>query len=442
MIDPKIPDWCCMAEAVVRSEKPSLGRRVSPQRSPSTPYSSPNTYSSCFNHADRLVSTTEPGFTGTIAYDTHGNMTTVAGETRSYDIADRHTSTTKGAVTVTYVRDVTDRIVARTDSTGTTRFGFTAGGDSAGLTLTSANVLVERTMGLPGGVMLTTRSSGNVWSYPNWHGDHVATANQAGAKQGGTASYDPFGNLTSGTPVDNGAGALDYGWHGQAQRPLDTTAGLTPTIEMGARQYLPQLGRFIEQDPIEGGVDNDYTYVTDPINGSDLNGMWGWSSIKSAWKATKNFVKKHEKGLRQIANVTVFVAGVAGGLACAASVVCGVAVGAAAGAASYAATNAGTDKFSWGGLGRSALIGGAIGGAGSYGTKLVGAGGGLVSRAEGRIANATANHRWFAGRFAGRVSGILNSPVIAVGRATVSMGRGLQWSSQGSNVGCAISGAC
>ena len=300
MIDPKIPDWCCMAEAVVRSEKPSLGRRVSPQRSPSTPYSSPNTYSSCFNHADRLVSTTEPGFTGTIAYDTHGNMTTVAGETRSYDIADRHTSTTKGAVTVTYVRDVTDRIVARTDSTGTTRFGFTAGGDNAGLTLTSANVLVERTMGLPGGVMLTTRSSGNAWSYPNWHGDHVATANQAGAKQGGTASYDPFGNLTSGTAVDNSAGSFDYGWHGQAQRPLDTTAGLTPTIEMGARQYLPQLGRFIEQDPIEGGVDtNGYGYVGDPVNRSDLTGMGGGGGIAQAksrgkkakvWKGTKGSI--------------------------------------------------------------------------------------------------------------------------------------------------------
>lgn len=273
------------------------------------------TYSSCFNHADRLVSTTEPGFTGTIAYDTHGNMTTVAGETRSYDITDRHTSTTKGAVTVTYVRDVTDRIVARTDSTGTTRFGFTAGGDSAGLTLTSANVLVERTMGLPGGVMLTTRSSGNVWSYPNWHGDHVATANQAGAKQGGTASYDPFGNLTSGTPVDNGAGALDYGWHGQAQRPLDTTAGLTPTIEMGARQYLSQLGRFIEQDPIEGGVDNDYTYVTDPINNSDLNGMWCMLGTNPNGSCRGSGVVK---AVKKVASNPVFQA-VAGGIACAAT---------------------------------------------------------------------------------------------------------------------------
>jgi hypothetical protein len=49
-----------------------------------------STYSSCYDLADKLTSTSEPGYTGTIAYDTHGNATTIAGETHSYDATDRH----------------------------------------------------------------------------------------------------------------------------------------------------------------------------------------------------------------------------------------------------------------------------------------------------------------------------------------------------------------
>jgi len=44
---------------------------------------------------------------------------------------------------------------------------------------------------------------------------------------------------------------------------------------MGARQYHPGIGRFVEVDPIEGGGANDDGYPTDPINGSDL-GLMRW----------------------------------------------------------------------------------------------------------------------------------------------------------------------
>ena len=41
---------------------------------------------------------------------------------------------------------------------------------------------------------------------------------------------------------------------------------------MGARVYIPVLGRFLQVDPIEGGTDNNYVYANDPVNQFDLDG--------------------------------------------------------------------------------------------------------------------------------------------------------------------------
>jgi hypothetical protein len=48
---------------------------------------------------------------------------------------------------------------------------------------------------------------------------------------------------------------------------------LTP-ISMGARIYLPQIGRFAQVDPVEGGTENNYVYPTDPVNEFDLSGRF------------------------------------------------------------------------------------------------------------------------------------------------------------------------
>jgi RHS repeat-associated protein len=146
----------------------------------------------------------------------------------------------------------------------------------------ASNTVIERTIGLVGGVLVTKRGGllgvGDVWSYPNVHGDVMAIADQAGLKQGTTRTYDPFGQ---GAPPDNSAGNYDYGWLGSAQRPTEH-AGMLNTIEMGARQYVPSLGRFLGVDPVLGGSCNDYDYVCgDPRNGADLLGRMICGSISS-----------------------------------------------------------------------------------------------------------------------------------------------------------------
>jgi len=241
------------------------------------------TTSYCYDAADRLISRTEAG-AGAPVYDGHGNTTGLWGETRSYDASDRHLATTKGSTTVTYLRDSTDRIIQRTSTVPPAaaevqRYGFTADGDTPDFLMDATGTVTEKDLGLPGGVSVTIAGGAQTWSYPNIHGDVTVTTDAAGTKQGVTRTYDPYGNTTGQPIVDNQTGNYDYGWLGQHQRGLEHDTGLAATIEMGARQYDPTLGRFLETDPIEGGSANDYDYTNaDPVNGRDLDGNCGWGN--------------------------------------------------------------------------------------------------------------------------------------------------------------------
>ena len=272
-------------------------------------------------------------------FPTNGTGSTTGAAAQLFDAAVAWEANTTPIVS--YVRDASDRFVARKiNGTIVAKYSYTATGDAADITLDAAGTVVEATTVLTGGALWTSRPGGSdVWSYPNIHGDLTATANSAGVKQGATRVFDPYGNPLGTTTIpDNSTGGMDYGWHGSQQRPLENQPGVLPVIEMGARQYSPTLGRFLEIDPIEGGVDNDYTYPTDPVNNSDLDGLF----VKCSW--CRKQWNRHRNRLVNLATTA------------AAAVVTASCLGLTAGAGSVACVAAGVGIVYMGSVSAHAMV--------------------------------------------------------------------------------------
>lgn len=266
----------------------------------------------CYDQSDRLLTSSDQRFTDA-KYDSRGNTISLGGlsshnTTFAYDSSDRNTQiketySDRTQKQVDYVRDVQGRLVNRKYTVaGVVKandgYGYTGSGDSPDFLTDVNGAVTQKYYALAGGVRVTikpqdTSANATTYSLSNLHGDVMATVNSVGSPTI-AAPTGPFGEKRTApagqvsSPANTATGS-SWGYVGNFQKTTDVELAIAPT-QMGARVYIAELGRFLQVDPVEGGTMNDYAYVQDPVNQSDLDGNFAWGAVIAAAATVVFFV--------------------------------------------------------------------------------------------------------------------------------------------------------
>ncbi len=119
--------------------------------------------------------------------------------------------------------------------------------------------------GISGFAAIETDTTEPELQLANLQGDIVgkASASETATKLLSTERPTEYGVPTTAKPAK-------YSWLGGDLLPTELPSGV---IAMGARNYIPQIGRFLQPDPIPGGSTNAYAYTNgNPVNETDLTG--------------------------------------------------------------------------------------------------------------------------------------------------------------------------
>lgn len=243
-------------------------------------------YSYQSGHPNRLgsltTSGTTPGVTaGNIGYDAAGRITTGAGYTVSYDRRGfaKTVQNSTSTLTLAYAPGGARYRSQLQDSSGTTTVWYLVGG-AFRIQQGSDGTVSYRQAIVAGGVMigqLTTRSDGtDDFSY-FYHDGLGSTVGITDLNGGGvqTFAYGPYGRRRASATWSNmlppGTGPYTNpptrrGYTGGEQ--FDSLA----VVVLGARVYIPALGRWLSPDP--AGIDSPYVYAADnPLTKTDPTGQ-------------------------------------------------------------------------------------------------------------------------------------------------------------------------
>ncbi|HTA97090.1 MAG TPA: RHS repeat-associated core domain-containing protein [Solirubrobacteraceae bacterium] len=224
-----------------------------------------------YDSADRLTDTGAK-------YETFGNLTNLSAAdaggselTSVFYTNNKLASQTQKGETIGYQLDPLRRI-SETVSTG--KVVATAVNHYAGSSETPAwvgELSTNWTRNIQGiGVgMAAVQHNGEtpVLQLADLKGNIVATAaeSETETKLLGTDRTTEYGVPTTEAPPK-------YSWLGAHELPTELPSGV---VAMGARSYVPELGRFLQTDPRPGGSANAYAYTYgDPVDSTDLSGEY------------------------------------------------------------------------------------------------------------------------------------------------------------------------
>jgi RHS repeat-associated protein len=215
---------------------------------------------------------TPPVGATTFSYDTRGNRavaTPAAGDptTYVYDQANRLTATA-GAVTSSYTYDGDGLRTESIIEGATSSFTWSQTGGLPLILTDGTNAYIYGPNGLP--LAHQDSDTGDVVYY---HHDQLGSTRLLTGADGatlGTATYDPYGNLTDSTGETS-----PLGFAGQYTDPH------TGLQYLRARYYDPTTGQFLTRDPIADLTRQPYAYAANnPVNYIDPLGLAPWDPIK------------------------------------------------------------------------------------------------------------------------------------------------------------------
>jgi RHS repeat-associated protein len=223
-----------------------------------------------YDPADRLTDTGA-------AYSTFGNITTLppadAGGselTSAYYTDNQLQSETQNGQTIGYNLDPTGRtreVVSTGKKISDVINHYAGPGNTPAWTVNTSGEWTRNIAGISGFAAVQNNAETPVLQLTNLHGDVIATAylSETATALASTADTSEFGVPTTSLPPK-------YSWLGANEIPTELPSGV---LDMGARSYVPQLGRFLQPDPRSGGSANAYTYTFgDPVNASDPSGEY------------------------------------------------------------------------------------------------------------------------------------------------------------------------
>ncbi|GHH67792.1 type IV secretion protein Rhs [Kitasatospora indigofera] len=224
-------------------------------------------------HALTASTTTTPTATlgSTSQYDTAGNTTAVTDTsgtaTLTWNPEGKLATYTKtgSAGPTTYLYDATGNQLIRRDPGKTT---ITLGGDELVYDTAAQTVTGTRYYQIPGGITLVRQGGKATYQINDHHGTGTLALDATTLTES-RRTNDPFGN-PRGTQPTTWAG--DHGYVGGTK---DDATGLT---NLGAREYQPTTGRFLNPDPLLDPASpqqwNGYAYSNNnPVNLSDPSGL-------------------------------------------------------------------------------------------------------------------------------------------------------------------------